>query len=134
MSTAMAKSDKSAKPGVVETITGQQLSINRFVRAFQKCARKFQWREDDGLGLRGRHPEFDYDFHPITAVYWVETGEFVRAWRHHEVAEKIGLGDVSLLIVDCCSPRQPDEGLADTLRRIAGVVKADTSDKNRRRQ
>ena len=93
--------------------------INKFVTEFQKIASRFQWEESPLLGLVGRNKGVtEHIFHPLTALYFCETGKFVRSWEFHEVAEELGYEKASLDIVTACGPRQ-SEGLAETIRRIA---------------
>lgn len=94
-----------------------------FLRELKTCAKDFGWEYDGFRQIRGFHPECAERFCPITAVWFAKTGKAVRGSQVHDVAEAMGLGLVSTIIVDAVDEHRYSSPFYQRLEKIVGFAK-----------
>lgn len=95
--------------------------VNEFLRALKKAAEFFRWYVDEFGQIRGEHPDYAWPCCPLTAIGMVEHGKPYRLTDGHQIADELGLADVSFRIYDATDHRTKGRLLRDQILRAVGL-------------
>ena len=95
--------------------------LQAFLIELRHVAELFRWYLDDYSQIRAEHPDYAWPFCPLTAIGTIATGRRLRFTDGHQVAEEIGLAEISLHVYAAADARNRHSTLRANMLRAVGL-------------
>lgn len=100
--------------------------LQAFLIELRRVAELFRWYLDHRNQLRAEHPDYAWPICPLTAIGMIATGRRLRVTDGHDVAEEIGLADVSLHIYAAADTPNRHSTLRAEMLRAVGLPREES--------